>query len=124
MASGTDDELDSIFETLAGGVSGIGGGVIGAATQGSQAGGGSTAETVLDEVGKCGFGLRASVCGMLNLCGGGGGPPPPLVDYQMLDTIDYQAAEVNGQIVGKNPTRAARADLAATDRRRRERAST
>lgn len=100
MASGTDDELDSIFETLAGGVSGIAGGVIGAAAQGSQAGGGSTADSVLDDVLKSGLGLMPIVSGILSLFGGGSSTPAPLVDYQMPDTIDYQAAEVNGQIVG------------------------
>ena len=100
MANGTDDELDSIFETLAGGVSGIGGGVMGAVAQGSQSGGGSTADTVLDDVLKSGFGLMPIVSGIMSLFGGGSSTPPPLVDYQMPDAIDYQAAEVNGQIVG------------------------
>jgi hypothetical protein len=100
MANGTDDELDSIFEALAGGVSGIGGGLVGAAAQESQSGGGSTAETVLDDVLKSGFGLMPIVSGIMSLFGGGQSTPPPLVDYQMPDTIDYQAAEVNGQIVG------------------------
>lgn len=98
MASGTEDELDSIFEALAGGVSGIGGGVMGAAAGATQSGSGSG--SVLDDVLKSGFGLMPVVSGIMSLFGGGSSTPPPLVDYQMPDTIDYQAADVNGQIVG------------------------
>jgi hypothetical protein len=100
MASGTDDELSSIFEALSGGVSGIGGGVIGAISGASQSGGGSTAETVLGDVLKSGFGLMPIVSGLLSLFGGGSSTPEPLVDYQMPGTIDYQAAEVDGRIMG------------------------
>jgi hypothetical protein len=94
------DELDSIFETLAGGVSGVGDGVIGAVTESTQSSGGSTAGSVLEDVLKSGFGLMPIVSGILSLFGGGSSTPPPLVDYQMPDTIDYEAADVNGQIVG------------------------
>lgn len=98
MASG--DELGSIFETLANGVSGIGGGVIGAISGATHSGGGSTGGTVLEDVLKSGLGLMPIVSGLLSLFGGESSTPPPLVHYQMPDTIEYGAAEVNGQIVG------------------------
>jgi hypothetical protein len=97
MASGTEDELSSIFEAIAGGVSGIGGGVISAVSGASHSGGGSS---VLEDVLKSGFGLMPIVSGLLSLFGGGSSAPPQLVQYQMPDAIEYEAAEVNGRIVG------------------------
>lgn len=103
MASNTD-ELDNIFDTLS---SGLGGGVTGGieeaaggTAQGSgSSGGGSTLETIAKDVLESGLGMVPLVGGLLGLFGGGSSSPPPLVDYQMPDPIQYEAADVNGQIV-------------------------
>jgi len=64
----------------------------------------SSGSGVLDEVlgvFKGGLGLSPLVQGIFSLFGGGGDSevPPPLVKYALPTAIDFQAAEVGGQVV-------------------------
>lgn len=66
----------------------------------TSSGVGGTLETIAKDVLKSGLGMVPIVSGLLSLFGGGGDsqPLPQLVKYQMPASIDYQAAEVGGQI--------------------------
>jgi hypothetical protein len=65
----------------------------------SSGGIGSTLETVAMDVLKSGVGLVPIIGGLLGLFGGGDSEPlPTLTKYQMPEAIDYQAAEVGGQL--------------------------
>lgn len=114
MPSDIQDELNDIFNALAGSASGLvpvstASSVLGAAVQavsaprasGSSGGGiGRTLETVGLDILKSGFGLAPIIGGLLGLFGGGNDSSalPPLVKYTMPDAVSYQAAEVGGQI--------------------------
>jgi hypothetical protein len=69
-------------------------------TSTSGGGIGDTLESVGLDVLKSGFGIIPIVGSLLGLFGGGSDPLPTLTKYQMPASIDYTAAEVNGQIVG------------------------
>jgi hypothetical protein len=73
----------------------------GTASSGSSSSGGigSTLESVGMDVLKSGFGVLPIIGSLLGLFGGGGSDPAPaLMKYQMPDPVDYQGAEVGGQI--------------------------
>ena len=108
------DELNNIFEALAGGASGLlpssaassvlGTAVQSAASSSSSGGGiGSTLESVGLDVLKSAFGIVPLIGGLVGLFGGGDDDPlPALTKYQMPESIDYQAAEVDGQIANSD----------------------
>lgn len=71
----------------------------GASSTSSSGGIGSTLENVALDVLKSGFGVVPIIGSLLGLFGGGDSDPAPtLTKYQMPASVDYQAAEVNGQI--------------------------